>query len=180
MELTIGYCKLQRNRDRLSIGRCSMNQVRVINSKVLGVLSFCSIVLCSMGMTGCSNTMSDVLNPYAENGGEDYGKRDNSAILGGDSGSNDATNARHALEVMSQYRRTQDPQPQYPVIQPAEVRLMWVPDHINRAGDLVPAHYYFLKVLDDRWEVQDAFDLDRQLGDDSKNIGGATPWVYKK
>ncbi|RME58977.1 MAG: hypothetical protein D6780_05855 [Candidatus Dadabacteria bacterium] len=71
--------------------------------------------------------------------------------------------ARKALEAMATYRRAQLPQPNYPVVQPAVIRVMWVPDHLNSHGDLVPAHYYYLKVLGDRWAVQDAFELEKQL-----------------
>jgi hypothetical protein len=91
------------------------------------------------------------------------------------------------------------------VIKPAEVRLMWVPDHINRLGDLVPAHYYYLRVTRDVFAVQDAFDIERELsatsgayagtgpasrasgtaaapsGDLGTGNGGtATPWQYKE
>ena len=106
--------------------------------------------------------------------------RDNTALLQEATGGNDATNARHALEVMGTYERAQAPQPSKPVIRPAEIRLMWVPDHLNAAGDLVPAHYYYLRVLDDRWAVQDAFDLEQQLNGRGRGVtsSGATPWVY--
>lgn len=125
--------------------------------------------------TSCANTGADLLNPFAEDGAE-YGERNSSAILGASGIESEESLARNALEVMGSYRRAQAPQPAYPVIQPAEVRLMWVPDHLNRAGDLVPAHYYYLKVLDDRWQVQDSFELERQLGDGS--MPTSVPWVY--
>lgn len=132
-------------------------------------------LLCS-----CSSSSLEVLNPYGTDNTEytSYGKRDNSAILGNSGGrsSGQSENARHALEVIGTYRAAQDPQPYYPVMQPAEVRLMWVPDHLNKSGDLVPAHYFYLKVLDDRWAVQDAFEIEKQLSTD--NDGTATPWVY--
>ena len=132
-------------------------------------------------LTGCANKAADALNPFAEEG-PNLGKRDSSTLLGSEGGANsDAVKARTALEQMGSYRRAQAPQPAYPVIQPAEVRLMWVPDHLNRRGDLVPAHYYYLKVLDDRWAVTDAFELERQLKrSGGGNSGGSTPWVYGK
>jgi len=129
--------------------------------------------------TGCSSSAFDSLNPYGESASEieGYGERNNKVLLDNSGGkTSQAANARHALEVLGTYRSTQDPQPYYPVMQPAEVRLMWVPDHLNKSGDLVPAHYYYLKVLDDRWAVQDAFELEKQLGD-SSDVSG-TPWVY--
>ena len=64
---------------------------------------------------------------------------------------------------MATYRRAQEPSPNDPVMQPAVVRLMWVPDHLNVHGDLIPSHYYYLKVLGDRWAVNDAFELESQL-----------------
>ena len=148
------------------------------------------VMLVLMMSTGCSSGIVtdaiDGLNPYG-NSVEELGTRDTSAILGESSGSGGGKSegsARKALEAMATYRKAQEPQPYYPVLQPAEVRLMWVPDHLNSAGDLVPAHYYYLKVLDDRYAVQDSFDLESQLDSESansgrtyRNTGSATPWV---
>ena len=142
-----------------------------------------------LGSTGCFYSKSaDRLSPFRDPGPPDehVGDTSNKTLLeetGGASnaGGNQASNARAALEVMASYRQAQDPQPTYPVLQPAEVRLMWVPDHTNKTGDLIPAHYYYLKVLDDRWAVQDAFDLENQLNRSTQGpgaSGGATPWVY--
>jgi len=131
-----------------------------------------------LGGTGCASKAANLLNPFAEDG-PDLGERNTRALLGESSGSSEAENARHALEVTATYRQSQAPQPTYPVIQPAEVRLMWVPDHVNKNGDLVPAHYYYLKVLSDRWAVQDAFELEQQLNQGSSGAGSAVPWVYK-
>ena len=61
-------------------------------------------------------------------------------------------------------------------MQPAVVRLMWIPDHLNNSGDLIPAHYYYLKVLNERWAVTDAFDLEKQLGSGSKDTS-SIPYV---
>lgn len=72
--------------------------------------------------------------------------------------------ARGALDAMASYRRAQDPEPVYPVINPAVIRLMWIPDHLNKNGDMVPSHYYYLKVKGDTFAVQDEFDLQKQLG----------------
>lgn len=130
-------------------------------------------------VTGCAHEVFDNLNPYSEDTPVPMGERNSNALreeVGGGSGGG-AEKARHALEVMGSYRRAQAPQPTYPVVQPAEVRLMWVPDHLNRTGDLVPAHYYYLKVLNDRWAVQDAFDLERQLNEGSSSNSSAIPWV---
>ncbi len=82
---------------------------------------------------------------------------------------------------MGEYQRAQTPQPGYPIIRPAEMRLMWVPDHLNKYGDLIPAHYYYLKVLGDRPAVTDAFDIERQLDEASGSTGASsgTPWIYK-
>lgn len=85
--------------------------------------------------------------------------------------------ARKALEHMASYQRTQLPSPNKPVVQPAVIRLMWIPDHLNSHNDLVPAHYYYLKVLKDRWAVTDAFELEKQLG---PNVdAGNLPYVYE-
>lgn len=149
-------------------------------------------------LSGCATPagqLADQLNPYAEPNSTELGERSLNAIQGGAGGKNTEL-ARHSLEVLGTYRRAQPPQPVYPVVQPAEVRLMWVPDHQNRHGDLVPAHYYYLRVMNDRWAVQDAFELERQYSEGSGQIdygtnpgtgGGAgvtgsttTPWVYKE
>lgn len=103
------------------------------------------------------------MNPFDEpiSDTAKLGKADDSALSGG---TDKATNARSALDALATYQGAQLPQPYNPVLRPAIVRLMWVPDHLNRSGDLVPNHYYYLKVKDDQWALQDAFDIDAQLG----------------
>jgi hypothetical protein len=54
---------------------------------------------------------------------------------------------------------------------PAVVRMMWIPDHLNSHGDLVPAHYYYLRVLRDRPAVTDAFELEAQLNTGAVSSG---------
>ena len=113
-------------------------------------------------LSACSST-SNLLNPFYDSPKPEalLGEKNDHAL---NEGEGRVDKARAALESMSQYRRASTPQPNDPVIQPAVVRLMWVPDHLNKHGDLVPAHYYYLKVLSDRWAVQDAFELEGQLG----------------
>ncbi|HMO02716.1 MAG TPA: hypothetical protein PKD37_07100 [Oligoflexia bacterium] len=115
--------------------------------------------------------ISPVLNPFAEEPAPEalYGERSDRAL---NSGQAKGDSARKALEAMATYRRAHLPEPVNPVIQPAVVRLMWVPDHLNKNGDLVPQHYYYLKVLNDRWAVTDAFELEGQLqsGSGSSNV----------
>ncbi|MCC6934040.1 MAG: hypothetical protein IT292_12450 [Deltaproteobacteria bacterium] len=129
--------------------------------------------------SGCSSSFFESLDPFNDSDdGNELGQRSTDAIMGAGSDNDQAKKARHALEVMSSYRSAQAPQPYYPVMQPAEVRLMWVPDHLNRSGDLVPAHYYYLKVLPDRWAVEDAFELEKQVSGGTSEESSATPWVY--
>jgi hypothetical protein len=120
-------------------------------------------------------TASKAMNPFYETPSSLalQGDANDHALTGGGNSSN---GARQALEEMATYRRTQNPEPINPVLQPAVVRLMWIPDHLNSYGDLIPAHYYYLKVLKDRFAVQDAFELESQLG--SKTSGGSIPFVY--
>jgi hypothetical protein len=113
-------------------------------------------------LSSCAQT-SNILNPFYEPPAE-------SAYLGNpnDSELNQSSqkdeNARQALDHLASYQRALPPKPQAPVMQPAVVRLMWIPDHLNRNGDLIPAHYYYLKVLKDRWNLTDAFEIEGQLG----------------
>ena len=135
-------------------------------SKITRTAAFAVLGGLLLGSTGCfiAGPAADELNPYGEGKTvQQIGNRDQSALTGvGGGGSKDAISARQALEVMGSYRKALPPQPTYPVIQPAEVRLMWVPDHQDRHGNLVPANYYYLRVLNDRWAVQDAFELEHQ------------------
>jgi hypothetical protein len=101
------------------------------------------------------------------------GEKNDAAL--NDSGSGKADRARGALEAMATYQRAQAPQPTNPVMMPAVVRLMWVPDHLNSHGDLVPAHYYYLKVKKEQWAVSDAFELEAQLN--TGGTGAATGFV---
>ena len=123
-------------------------------------------------LTGCT-AISERLNPFNEEISKTakLGKADDSAISGG---SDKSANARTALDALSTYQSANMPQPYNPVLRPAIVRLMWVPDHLNTHGDLVPNHYYYLKVKDDQWALQDAFDIDQQLG--SNTASGSIPY----
>lgn len=126
-----------------------------------------------VNLTGCY-AASQILNPFYDPPPKEayLGEKNDNALSEGKTKSD---TARQALDAMASYKRAQEPQPNNPVIQPAVVRLMWVPDHLNKSGDLVPAHYYYLKVLSDRWAVQDAFELESQLG--SKGGSSGLPYV---
>lgn len=140
-----------------------------------------SVLALSMLCSACSHNTADYYGGEGSDPSE-LGVRSSEPLLnsGASTSATPDERARHALEVMNSYRRSQEPQPYDPVLQPAEVRLMWIPDHLNKNGDLVPAHYYYLKVLPERWAVQDAFDLEQQLNTASEGSGGLTPWVYGK
>ena len=117
-----------------------------------------STVLCS-----CS-TAGKYLDPFYEAPSEEakLGTLTDEALYENEAGGKKT--ALKAFEAMAQYRRANAAEESYPVVMPAVVRKMWVPDHLNNNGDLIPDHYYYLKVLSDRWAVQDAFELERQLG----------------
>jgi hypothetical protein len=136
------------------------------------IVGFCVIVTL---LTGCG-TIQNLLNPFYEPPSEraTLGNRDDRAL---NEGEGKVNTARKALESMSTYQRANDPKPYNPVMQPAVVRLMWIPDHLNKSGDLVPAHYYYLKVLSERWAVQDAFELEGQLGG-NKGSSSNVPFAY--
>lgn len=137
-----------------------------------------ALVIGVLSATACSNRAFDNLNPYDDSPETELGKRDNSAILEGGANSTSDERARHALEVMGSYQRAQEPQPYKPVMRPPVVRLMWIPDHLNKAGDLVPAHYYFLRIKNSEFEVADAFDRMDQLDRGATGAGSATPWAF--
>ena len=122
-----------------------------------------ALIIGLAGLSACSSSSSNVLNPFYEEPTAEalMGESNDHALNGSQE---NTTNARAALEAMASYQRASAPQPVNPVMQPSVVRLMWVPDHLNKNGDLVPAHYYYLKVLNDRWAVSDAFELEQQLG----------------
>jgi hypothetical protein len=145
----------------------------MFNLKVFSKISLLAYL--SLQATACT-TMGKALNPFHEEPPKEayYGELNDKAISGA---GKKIEVARGALESMGSYRQAQTPEPTYPVLQPAVIRLLWVPDHQNKYGDLVPAHYYYLKVLDDRLAVQDRFELEQQLGD--KNSGSNVPFVNK-
>ena len=143
----------------------------------VGLRNLIALALTSVGLSGCSS-ISQIFNPFYETPSEvAYLGQKNDAALNNE-GSGGTSKAREALEAMGTYQRANAPQPVNPVIQPAVVRLMWVPDHLNSHGDLVPAHYYYLKVKRDQWAVTDAFELEAQLGSTTGNassIGYVNP-----
>ena len=126
-----------------------------------------AVALAVLG-SGCTST-ANFFNPFYESPSDVayFGDKNDKAL--NDSGGGKAGRAREALEAMASYQRALPAQPNNPVIQPSVVRLMWIPDHLNSHGDLVPAHYYYVKVLKDRWAVQDAFELESQLGGSTGN-----------
>jgi hypothetical protein len=137
-----------------------------------------SLLMITVVTSGCS-AIGHVLNPFYESPSQVayLGEKNDAALLGEGSGGKDAS-ARAALEAMGNYQRAHAPQPNNPVMQPSVVRLMWVPDHLNSHGDLVPAHYYYLKVKKEQWAVTDAFELEGQLNSTTGNasaIGFVNP-----
>lgn len=133
---------------------------------LMTIASFCA---------GCS-ALSGVLNPFYEAPSPQalLGEKSDKALSGGENKEDDA---RKRLETMSEYRREQPPQPYNPVMHPAVVRLMWIPDHLNPQGDLVPAHFYYLKVLNEGWELQDTFEMEKQLGASGGSASSSMPYV---
>lgn len=127
--------------------------MRLINNLTLLVI---------IALTSGCGAVSNVFNPFYEPPSDIAytGDRNDHALSGKEE---NVDKARGALEAMASYQRAHAPQPVHPVLQPAVIRLMWIPDHLNRNGDLVPAHYYYLKVLQDRFAVTDAFELESQL-----------------
>jgi len=126
--------------------------------------------------SGCT-LFQRVLNPFYEPPSDTalFGEKNDSALRGS---AEHTIKARQALDSMGQFQRAHDPQPVNPVMRPAVVRLMWIPDHLNKSGDLVPAHYYYLKVLKEDWAVQDAFELEQQLG--ASTSTSSLPFVYEQ
>lgn len=132
--------------------------------------------LCSVSMLCSCASIGNILNPFYEDPDPTalLGERNDHAISGG---REKTQTARQALEAMATYQRAHLPQPVDPVMQPAVVRLMWVPDHLNKSGDLVPAHYYYLKVLKDRWAVTDVFEMEQQLHTNGRGSASNLPFV---
>ncbi len=139
-----------------------------------------ALAVCGLSLGACT-TMSNAMNPLYEAPSERamLGDRNDHALNGTKT---KVDTARQALDAMTTYQRTSLPAPQNPVVQPAVMRLMWVPDRLNKNGDLIPAHYYYLKVLSDRWAVQDAFELEAQLNGPRGAASGPTsniPYVLE-
>ena len=174
-----------------------MNAVGIVKTAKLAASGLAVVCAMSACATSAGNSIADSINPYAADESQGLGQRNTSALTGGGGGGQSAEDARKALENLSKYQRASAPQPVYPVMRPAEARLMWIPDHLTLDGNLVPAHYYFLKVTNDVWQVQDAFEVEGQFDNISNGggdygaggaapigggagYGGATPWVYKE
>ncbi len=139
-------------------------------------LKFVVIPLLAFVCTGCGS-MGQILNPFYDTPSEVayFGEKNDRAL--NDSGGGKGARAREALEAFNTYQAALPPQPNNPVIMPAVVRLMWIPDHLNSHGDLVPAHYYYLKVKKDEWAVTDAFELESQLSGSAGGSGSSLGYV---
>lgn len=127
------------------------------------------------GLSACT-TASQLVNPFYEPPSKVavLGEANDHALSGT---YKKEDTARKALEQAATYQRAHAPEPVNPVIEPAIVRLMWVPDHLNKGGDLVPAHYYYLKVKSDQWAVKDAFDREFLLAPEGAQTN--IPFVYE-
>lgn len=73
------------------------------------------------------------------------------------------SSARRVYDIFKAKLRQESPSPSTPVVYPAELRLMWVPDHLDELMDYVPDHYYYLKVTNDVWLTNDPYYLEKQL-----------------
>lgn len=135
-----------------------------------------SLSLLLFAVCSCS-TASKVLNPFYETPPPEasYGQPNDSALTSDDK----EDSARKALEAMAKYNRANPPQPNNPVLHPAIVRMMWVPEHLNRHGDLIPAHYYYIKLLPERWAVTDAFEIEGQLDKHGSGAASTIPYAVK-
>ena len=146
-----------------------------MNKRLLTSLKYIQLLFV-VSTISCAAT-GNTLNPFYETPPPEalLGEKNDKALYGG---GDKAEQARGALEAMTTYRRAHTPEPVDPVIQPAVVRLLWIPDHLNKNGDLIPPHYYYLKVLKDRWAVSDSFDLEAQLnGDKKSSITDSLPYI---
>ena len=133
-----------------------------------------ALLLATLSLSACgSHAVQRLFNPFYQPPTEQalQGEMNDRAISGG---ARDER-ARAALEHAASYKRKHLPEPVNPVMQPAVVRLMWVPDRLNRSGDLIPAHYYYLRVLNERWAVNDAFELEAQL--ESNSTASNIPYI---
>jgi hypothetical protein len=133
-------------------------------------------------LSGCGSAVEKLLNPLqVDPPPEAYLGQPNSDSLNGSK--NKTQTAREALEGLGSYQQQFAPSPNKPVLRPAIVRMMWIPDHLNKHGDMVPAHFYYLKVKSDEWAVQDAFDVYDQLNASDGTTNGTPstiPYVTGK
>jgi hypothetical protein len=146
--------------------------MKKVREKIIRLIAVSSVLV----LSACT-TASNIINPFYESPSElALMGEANDQALNGTAGKEQT--ARAAFDHLNAYQATKMPQPYNPVVQPSVVRLMWIPDHLNKHGDLVPAHYYYLKVLSDRWALSDAFELEGQLG--TKSDASNIPFVYGK
>jgi hypothetical protein len=130
-------------------------------------------------LSGCGTMASRFFNPLQkEPEPEAYLGQANDHALNGSA--EEVKEARERLETtLTTYQQEHTPQPYKPVMQAPVVRMMWIPDHLNRHGDLIPAHYYYLQVLPGRWAAEDKFDIVEQLDTRPKGAGmGGAPSPY--
>lgn len=126
------------------------------------------LILASFSLSAC-NTAGRVLNPFYEPPGEyAYGGKANDHAL--NDSANKVDSARQALEAANTYQAAHMPTPNKPVYKPAVVRILWVPDHLDKNGNLVAAHYRYVEVKRGEFNASDAFEIERQLG---STIGGS-------
>ncbi len=138
------------------------------------------IIILSLGIfvLGCSS-VSNAINPYYKTPPKEAyaGKRSDHSLTGG--GREEKALSAISSEIASRAGATSS-SPYKPVVTPAVIRLMWVPDRLNRNGDLIPAHYYYIRILNDRFVLEDAFEINAMLNSTTKSAdSGGYPFIYK-
>lgn len=136
--------------------------------------NFCKAALLaamSIGLCSCGATTSKSLNPFYEPPAPEALLGDANDHALNETG-NKAERARAALEAQSTYDQAALPAPYRPVRRAPVVRLMWVPDHLNKHGDFVQAHYFYVNVKESEWNLRDAFEINETL--EKSNGNGST------
>ena len=103
------------------------------------------------------------------------GQRNNHALIGNSGVS--LLSREERRQILHRKLAGNTAQPYHPVVYPAQLRLLWIPDRLNDK-DYIPDNYYYLRITNDIFATEDLRDLETQLFEETDSKSNV-PWIVK-
>lgn len=122
-----------------------------------------AIILTSLFLASCTNTMSNTIHPPKNN-----------KFLPSYEGNVTGKKNKNIPKIKRVYNLNAHNQDLVvPIILPPEIRPIWIVDHVNENGDFIRGHWVFIKIRNSMWYIQaitrkDFKDIMRELTSESQ------------